>query len=49
MHTFSVSRKNPRLNVLQIFVAKDKVQRSEEEEEKNISSVLHFFPSSSCS
>jgi hypothetical protein len=37
--------------VLQIFLAKDEFQRSEEEEEEeeNISSVLHFFPSSSCS
>jgi hypothetical protein len=28
--------------VLQIFLTKDEVQRSEEEEE-NISSLLHFF------
>jgi hypothetical protein len=46
---FSVSSKNPRLKVLQIVLTKDEVQRSEEEEEENISSLLHFFPSSSCS
>jgi hypothetical protein len=38
---------------VQIVLAKDEFQRSEEEEEgeeeENISSVLHFFPSSSCS
>jgi hypothetical protein len=47
-----VSSKNPRLKVLQFFLTKDEVQRSEEEEEEeeeNISSLLHFFPSSSCS
>jgi hypothetical protein len=44
-----VSSKNPRLKVLQIVLTKDEVQRSEEEEEENISSLLHFFPSSSCS
>jgi hypothetical protein len=46
-----VSSKNPRLKVLQIFLTKEEVQRreEEEEEEENISSHLHFFPSSSCS
>ncbi len=47
-HTFFCEQHIPRLKLLQIFLTKDEVQSSEEEEE-NISCLLHFFPSSSCS
>jgi hypothetical protein len=44
MHSFFCEQQKPSpQSVANVF------DRSEEEEEENISSLLHFFPSSSCS